>query len=221
MRSIRRLGIAAALLAAPLGLQAQKGADDAVFQNAWYWGASYGQISFPTTIAKTTAPEIGGEWLITRQRWGAQFYAAQSYFNAQSTIQDVSTTAQRRVDLQDMRRVGFQALLFGPKLRWVRPYAGAGFSFNFIKEATLPANASFASAAARDSVLQRIDGAKSQARLSGTAGFLVQYKRFAPFAQVTVIPMRGSGDWLINGTGFTNQWQVGLRYTFTGAIERY
>lgn len=223
MRSIRQLGLAVAtvIVAVPLGLGAQAATDDAIFRNAWYWGAHGGQIAIPTSIARTTAPELGVDWMITRTRWAGQFFASQSFFNAVSTVEDVGTTAQRRVNIQDMRRVGFNALVFTPRLRWVRPYAGAGFSFNFVKAASLPQDASFPSAAERDAVLARIESAKSRVRLQGTAGFLVQYGRFAPYAQVSTMPTRGTGQWLVNGSGFTSSWQVGLRYTFGSAIERF
>jgi hypothetical protein len=35
-----------------------------------------------------------------------------------------------------------------------------------------------------------------------------------------MMPTKGSGDWLVNGTGSTSFWEAGLRYNFGSAIEK-
>jgi hypothetical protein len=221
MRPIRFPALAlvvCAALAAPRALAAQQAI--APWQDSWYWGAYGGQTTFATSIARTYgAPTIGVDWVITRTRVALNVFAEQSYFNAVSTVPDFPTSAPRRVDIVDMRRVGFAAMVFGPDLGMVKPYAGFGWSFNFIKEAT-PQGTSFASAAARDSVLKRIDDARSAGKLFGDIGFMLMYKKFAPFVQYTVMPTQGAKSSLINGDGFTNVWKAGLRYNFGSAIEK-
>ena len=122
-------------------------------------------------------------------------------------------------------RVGVAGMVFTPEMRVakastvIKPYFGFGYSFNFVKQAT-PQGSSFNSAAARDSVLKRVDNARAEGKAFGEFGVMAVYRRFAPFAQYVVMPTKGKGTWLVNGDGFTNLWQVGLRYNFGTSIEK-
>jgi len=189
------------------------------WQDSWFWGAYGGQTSFATAIARTNAPTIGVDWVITRSRYALNVFAEQSYFNAVSTVPDFPTSAPRRVDITDMRRVGFAAMIFTPELRQLKPYLGLGWSFNFIKEGT-PEGSFYATPAARDSVLQRINNARSIGKFFGSLGFMASYGKFAPFAQYTIMPTKGSGDWMVNGEGFTSIWTAGIRYNVGSSISK-
>ena len=222
MRSSRQAtavlaALAATVLAsAPLAAQATANWD--MHPNSWYWGGYWGQTSLATTIARTHAPTVGVDWMITRTRFALNIFAEQSYFNAVSTITDFPTAAPRRVDISDMRRIGGGAMIFLPSYKYFHPWFGAGYAFNYIRQAT-PQGSSFASPAARDTINARIETAKSQGKLYGELGIMTVYKDWAPFFQFTVMPTQGTGNWFVNGEGFTNVWKVGLRYNFGTAIE--
>ncbi len=206
----------ASLATAPLAAQGAAVWD--VRPDSWYWGIYGGQTSFPTSIARTTAPMVGVEWTITRTRFALNVFAEQSYFNAVSTVPDYPSSAPRRVDIQDMRRVGGSAMMFLPPYKYFHPWFGAGYAFNFIRSAT-PQGSSYASPAARDSVVLRVDEGRAQGKLFGEVGMMVSYKQWAPFIQYTAMPTKGTSSWLVNGDGFTNVWKLGWRYSFGSAID--
>ena len=208
----------AATVLASASLAAQGAAETDFRPNAWYWGVYGGQTSFATSIARTNAPMIGMEWTITRTRFALNVFAEQSYFNAVSTITDFPTAAPRRVDIKDMRRIGGSAMIFLPAWRYIHPWFGAGYGFNFIREAT-PQGSSFASPAARDTVDNRIATARTQGKLFGELGIMGSYRNWGPFLQYTVMPTQGSKSWFVNGEGFTNIWKLGVRYNFGPSIE--
>jgi outer membrane protein W len=222
MRSIR-LAAAALLLTAAAGMTPSSAsaqtASTASWQDSWFWGVYGGQMQFPTVIATTTAPTIGLDWVITRTNFALNVFADQSYFtNAPTTITDSGTTTLRRVQMTDMRRVGFSAMIFTPQYKMFKPYVGAGYSFNFIKDAT-PEGASTGTVVT-PSVARQINTARSAGKLFGNIGVMALFGRYAPFAEYTVMPTQGKGGWLVNGDGFTTVWKVGLRYNFGGSIQK-
>jgi hypothetical protein len=197
------------------------GQDRHPFQDSWFWGAKGGLTIFKTEVAKTEAPLIGVEWLITRRNVALHVGLDQTYFDAVSTVADAPTRGvTRRVDIRDLRR--FSVSGYAMPVAWwgvVRPYAGVGMAFNFIPRAS-PQGDQFASPAARDTVLQRINDVKARLSLLGTVGVQAQYRRFAPFLQAQVMPTQGRNEFLINGEGFTYVIEGGLRYNFGSSIER-
>src|ERR1019366_7012470 len=187
MRSFRHIVLALAASAAvglsPSAAAAQQAAGQ--WQDAWFWGAYGGYTSFATPIARTNAPMIGIDWMITREHFALNVFAEQAYFNAVSTVPDFPTSAPRRVDIQDMRSVGFAAMFFTPELYRLKPYFNVGYAFNFIKTGT-PEGSFYASPAAQDTVLGRINDARSIGKLFGSFGVMSVFGRFAPFFQYTV-----------------------------------
>ena len=221
MRSLRRLALAVfAFLAAglaPSSAAAQRSA--ASWQDSWFWGAYGGYTSFGTRVASTNAPTIGLDWVITRSRFALNVFAEQSYFNAVSTVADFPTSADRKVDITDMRRVGFSAMFLTPSWKIFHPYVGLGYAMNFIKSGT-PQGSFYASPAARDSVLNRVNDARTAGKPFGNLGLMIIVGRVAPFAQYSVMPTKGTGNWMVNGDGFTNIWSAGLRLNLGGSIEK-
>ncbi len=218
MRTISRLGCALVLTAfLPVIAAAQQA--DAPFENSWYWGAGGGRISFPTYFHRIDAPMIGADWMITRSRWALDLYGAQAYFTDSSTVSDPSSSGLRKASITDLRRVGFMGMVFLPNWSWFRPYVGLGYSFNFVNQAA-PIGSFFSSAAERDAAQARVNDARAMSKATYSTGFLVTWRRFAPYAQYTMMPTKGSGKWLINGTGSTSFWEAGLRYNFGSAIEK-
>ena len=213
------LAALAATVLASAPLAAQGTADWDVRPNSWYWGLYGGQTSLATTIARTTAPMIGGEWMITRTRYAVNVFAEQSYFNAVTTVPDSGgSSAPRRVDMQDMRRVGASGMIFLPQYKYFHPWFGAGYAFNMIRTAT-PQGSSFASPAARDARYAAIENRRSEGKLFGEFGMIFSYRQWAPFVQYTVMPTKGDGTFMVNGEGFTNIWKLGYRYSFGSAFE--
>jgi hypothetical protein len=223
MRSFRHIVLALAASAA-LGLSPSEGAAQqpaVAWQDSWFWGVYGGVTSFTTTIARTNnAPTIGVDWMITRERFALNVFAEQSYFNAVSTIQDPSTSALRRVNITDMRRVGFAGMFFTPEYRMLKPYFNVGFALNFIKTGT-PEGGFYRDSTARNAVLTRIEDARTNGKLFASFGVMTLLRgRYAPFAQYTVMPTKGSGNWMLNGEGFANVFSLGLRYNFGSSIQK-
>ncbi len=218
MRTISRLG-RALVIAAFLPVVAAAQQDTPAFENSWFWGAGGGRISLPTYFHRVDAPMIAADWLITRQRWALDVYGSQAFFTDSSTVADPNSSGLRKAKITDMRRVGFMGIVFLPNWTWFRPYAGFGYSFNFVNQAS-PIGTQFTSAAARDSAVARVEGARAQTKATLTGGFIVTWHRFAPYAQYTMMPTKGTNSWLINGSGSASFWEAGLRYNFGSAIEK-
>lgn len=232
MRSARLIGFIGVLVLPSLAAAQEK----SPFNDSWFWGAKGGMAFLHTgTESRTDAWSVGAEWLITRTKFGLYVGLDQAYFGCipselnscdedsrvLSTVNDAPTRGVvRKVDIQDMRRFS-ASMYFFPKVfaNSVRPYVGLGYSFNFVVRAQSDGN-QFASAEARDTVLKRIDDAKTRGAFAITTGVQASWRRIAPFIQAIAMPTRGSGDFLINGNGFTYYVEGGVRFNVGSAIER-
>lgn len=218
MRTMSRLGRALTLAALlPVAAAAQQAG--APIENSWFWGLGGGRFSFPTYFHRIDAPMLSGDWLITRERLALRIYGAQAYFTDSSTVSDPNSSGLRKVKMTDLRRIGFEGIFFLPSWRWVRPYAGVGMAFNYVKQAE-PIGTQFNSAADHDAAVARVNDARAMAKATFSGGFMVTWRRFAPYAQYTFMPTKGDGSWLVNGNGSTAFWEAGLRYNFGSAIEK-
>jgi len=224
------LVLAPAILARPCRAQEKN-----PFVDSWFWGAKGGVAVLHTSVARTTAPVVGAEWLVTRSKFGLYVSVDQAYFGCLesqdkdcgadskvlSTVDNAPTNGvQRQVQLRDMRRFTTAMYLF-PRV-WAdafRPYFGLGYAFNFVVGAEPGQGDAFANSLARDTVLARIQSGKTRSSWVGTLGLQLDIKRFAPFVQATTMPTQGNGKFLINGKGFSYYVEAGLRYNFGSAIE--
>jgi hypothetical protein len=227
MRSARLLAVLVLILAPSIAAAQDKNP----FTDSWFWGAKGGLAILRTgSQSKTKAPAVGAEWLITRSKFGLYVAFDQAYFgcitnpcpdSVVSTVEDAPTRGVvRRVNIRDMRRFTTEMFMF-PHV-WAdafRPYFGLGYAFNFVVDATSDGD-QFANASARDTVLARIQSAKSRSSFVGTFGLQLNINRFAPFVQATAMPTQGNGKFLINGRGFTYYLEGGLRFNFGSAIEK-
>jgi hypothetical protein len=230
MRSSRLVVLSIAALAA-VGLTPSAGAAQSAtqgFSDSWYWGAYAGMTHFSTAFGSqnisTNAPTIGADWMLTRSKFALNIFADQSYFSTTSSIGSPTSSAPLPVNISDMRRLGFDLMLFTPEYRAFKPYVGLGYSFNFINSASLRSCAgcvTFPTQAAADSNQKAIVDARAMGKAFASVGVMYIYKRFAPFAQITVMPTQGVSDWYLNGTGFTTIWAVGLRYNFGTSIDKW
>ena len=111
-----------------------------------------------------------------------------------------------------------------PSTGRIKPYFGVGYSFNFINSAALRTCSNcvtFPTQAAADSNQQAIVDAKAMGKVFGNVGVMYVWKRFAPFAQYTLMPTQGAWDWYINGTGFTSHLDGRAAVQLRDAIEKF
>jgi hypothetical protein len=231
MRSSRLVVLSLAAMAA-VGLTPSAGAAQSAtqgFADSWYWGAFGGFTTLSTAFGSqnltTRAPTIGADWMLTRSKFALNIFADQSYFSTVSSISSPTGGGPLAVNVNDMRQLGFSMMIFLPEYRMFKPYVGLGYAFNFINSASLRTCSGCTpppqTQAAADSNQQAIVDARAMGKVFGNVGVMYIYKRFAPFAQISVMPTQGVSDWYINGTGFTTQWAVGLRYNFGSSIEKW
>lgn len=208
---IRGLGITALLATT---VQAQ---ESQPFRNSWFWGAKVGTLAIATAeTSRTWAPSIGAEWLITRNAGGLWVFADHTNFDTRTSVDDESTSTGRRdVDISDLRRFGFAAVISPREFGMVRPYAGLGFSLNVVgRAAALPDSAGNPASA---SVNTAIEDQRSRASVLGLAGAQFQFSRAALFTQVTGSP--GNKRFLLNDGPLVGL-EIGVRYNFGSSVGR-
>ena len=231
MRS-SRLVVLSLAAAAAVGLTPQAGAAQSAtggFADSWYWGAYGGFTNFSTAVGtqnlNTTAPSIGADWMLTRTKFALNIFVEQSYFSTTSSIASPTGAAPLPVNINDMRRVGFDVMVFTPGIKSVKPYVGLGYSFNFINSAALRSCAgctpTYSSQAVADSNQKAIVDARAMGKMFMNVGAMYVWRRFAPFLQLTAMPSQGNSDWYLNGTGFTTSVALGLRFNFGSSIEKF
>lgn len=187
------------------------------FRNSWFWGAKVGTMSVGTTeTGRTWAPSIGAEWLITRSAGGLWAFADHTSFDITSGVNDPSVSGGvRDVELRNLRRFGFAAVVSPRAFGMVRPYAGLGMSLNVIGRARAAADS--AGNPAGSSVQTAIEDRRSRASALGLLGVQAQFSRAALFTQLTATP--ASTRFLLND-GPQVGWDVGLRYNFGTSVAR-
>jgi hypothetical protein len=183
MRTFRWLAAACAVAMLPAALAAQSVRG---FNDSWFWGAKAGIASFSTSQVKNaTAPLVGGEWLITRSRFGLYLAGDQSFFSETTGIDDF-TGGEYDVAIKNMRRFSAAGLFFPKTFNSLRPYAGIGLSINWIGEAVATEN--FQSSGEAAFVDREIAERRDRASAIFMAGVQGQIGRLAPFGQVTLQP---------------------------------
>ena len=208
---IRALSIAALLATSA---QAQ---ESRPFRDSWFWGAKVGTMSVATTASsRTWAPSIGAEWLITRSAGGLWAFADHTSFDITAGVSDPSVPGGvREVELRNLRRFGFAAVISPRAFGMVRPYAGLGMSLNVIGRAAAAPDSAGNPAGA--SLRTAIEEARSRASALGMLGVQAQFSRAALFTQVTATP--ASTRFLLND-GPQVGWDVGVRYNFGSSVAR-
>jgi hypothetical protein len=225
MRSSRLVLLSLATVAAAGFMPAAGSAQSTArpFADSWYWGVYGGITNFSTTPGTgnlhTTAPTVGLDWMLTREKFALNIFANQSYFSTTSSIADVNGTGPLPVSVNDMRQLGVSVMIFTPEYRAVKPYVSLGYSFNFVNSAKL-ATCTACTVAAADSNATNITDARAMGKLFANVGAMWLYKRWAPYAQVSLMPTQGASDWFLNGTGFTTSAIVGIRYNFWTSIDK-
>jgi hypothetical protein len=212
MRSFRWLAVGCTILVPALASgQSVRG-----FENSWYWGVKGGLASFSTeTESNSTAPSVGGEWLITRTRFGLYISGDVSFFDETSAVPGFA--GPEPVAIENLRRATVAGLVFPKAFGSLRPYGGLGVSLNWIGKAE-PMRVFAPDEQVEESYLRaEIEDRKDRASFLLMGGLQGQYGRLAPFAQVTWQPsqvgflLSGRAVYLLEG---------GFRYNFGSAVEK-
>jgi hypothetical protein len=205
MRTIRRAAFALALSAVvPMTVEAQAGR---TFDDAWFWGAKAGVLSFSTTrIENGFAPNVGAEWLITRSRGGLYISLDRAFFSEESNLG--GDLGGQVVSVKDLTRLGFSLLAFPKNYNGLRPYFGAGLALSFVQNAEAIGGVGDQS---------QIDEESSRASFQLLGGVQKQMSSMSLFGQIVMIPFENG--FLLNGrAGFSIE--AGLRWNMGSAIEK-
>ena len=213
MRTFRLMAAGLAALLASAHVASAQAARP--FENSWFWGAKGGISSFSTTtVHGKVAPLVGGEWLITRKRFGLYVGADQTFFEETSALVD-GTGAMHEVGIKNLRRLSVAGLAFPKAYGSLRPYGGIGIAMNLITQVGIPDDfdndndASFAAFV--------IEEQKDRASFLAMLGAQGEFGRVSPFAQVTYQPSQIG--FLINERPMYFL-EAGIRYNIGSAIER-
>jgi len=230
MRSIRGLATLLALVAlVPQVAAAQMGRP---FRNSWFWGVKVGEQTYSTTTDLSSAsnnqlsPNVGLDWLITRNRGGLYFSFEQGFLdkpNALATVyipvgDNLYAIDTVRLNLKNTRRVDI-AGVFSPasELLATRLYFGAGISFLQVASTT------YSSSVDPSMMTPSVEEAVKQARTNVgpvlLLGAQTRLPMFSVFAQGSLTSARR--DFILAGSASTYfAVAAGIRYNIGTAIER-
>lgn len=214
MRTVRWMSSVLALVAlTPVVSAAQS---NRLFENAWFWGAKAGLMSFSTgNNTSTTAPLIGAEWLITRNKAGLYLSAEQAFFTTTGYVFD-GNGQQYNVALKDSRRYTAALLAFPVNWGTLRPYGGAGLSLNLIQHATVD-QSQITDPDQADVVANAVHEERDRVAFILMGGLQAQYRRFSVFGQATYMPARA--NFFFSGRS-TYIFEAGIRYNVGSAIDK-
>lgn len=213
MRTVRWMSSVLALVVlTPVVSTAQS---NRLFENAWFWGAKAGLMNFSTGLETKTAPLVGAEWLITRNRAGVYLSAEQAFFSATGYVFD-GNGQQVNVALKDSRRYTAALLAFPVNWGTLRPYGGVGLSLNLIQHATVN-QAQVTDPDQEDVIASAVHKERDRAAFIIMGGLQAQYRRFSVFGQATFMPARA--NFFFSGRS-TYILETGLRYNVGSSIDK-
>jgi hypothetical protein len=186
-----------------------------LFENAWFWGAKAGLMNFSTGIENKTAPLVGAEWLITRNRAGLYLSAEQAFFNATGYVVD-GNGQPVDVALKDSRRYTAALLAFPVNWGSLRPYGGVGLALNLIQHATVN-QAQITDPDQEDVIATAVHEERDRVAFLIMGGLQAQYRRFSVFGQATYMPARA--NFFFSGRS-TYILEAGIRYNVGSSIDK-
>jgi len=222
MRMVRMVGstFAGMLLIQSVAFAQANGTKPRVRDN-WYWGINGGAMVFNggfDSEEMVTAPMIGGEWFVTRERFAVRLSIAQSFFDTQAQVFDPTVPgASRPVDVQDWRRYAVEVYAMPRGDNFLTPYAGAGLALNVLQNVE-PAG-SFISQESLETVFTDVDRFSTRASLIFAVGAQVTFGQSAFFVEGNAMPTQHL--FLLNRSAYTMGIEAGIRYAFGSAIERF
>ena len=228
MRRMRTLALTACFALSAIATADAQGPRP--FRDSWFWGFYGGVSSY--TPANTTdpaaggtakmAPQVGGDWLITRKTGGLYLSFAQSFLTSQGAVINGPTSADtgfRFVDVKALRRLNLAAMAFPGEWVRVHPYVGFGIAFDYLGAAQ-PVFQPTDTDRQEEFALSAVSEVKAALGPLFMAG--AQYRALnavSVFGQFTASAM--SKDFLLsNGNPISIGFQAGLRYNIGSSIER-
>ena len=186
------------------------------FDNSWFWGFKSGVNTFSTSRdGNTSTVDLGIDWLITRTKGGLYVSGNQSVFERDIDVFDqASNTGQRRVRVNDLRRITFAGLAFPKHFGGITPYGGIGYTIAVLGDARIFVDST--NTFPNNAFIDRVESLRSRSSVLGMAGIQIQTKRAAIFAQETLIP--STPNFLF--TSVMSFFEFGVRYNFGSAIDR-
>lgn len=213
MRTVRWMSSVLALVALTPAVSAAQ--SNRLFENAWFWGAKAGLMNFSTGIENKTAPLVGAEWLITRNRAGLYLSAEQAFFNATGYVSD-GNGQPINVALKDSRRYTAALLAFPVNWGSLRPYGGVGLALNLIQHATVD-QAQITDPDQEDVIANAVHEERDRVAFLLMGGVQAQYRRFSVFGQATYMPARA--NFFFSGRS-TYILEAGIRYNVGSSIDK-
>ena len=213
MRTVRWMVSVLALVALTPAVSAAQ--SNRLFENAWFWGAKAGLMNFSTGIENKTAPLVGAEWLITRNRAGLYLSAEQAFFNATGYVTDGNGTPVN-VALKDSRRYTAALLAFPVNWGSLRPYGGVGLALNLIQHATVD-QSQITDPDQADVIANAVHEERDRVAFLLMGGLQAQYRRFSVFGQATYMPARA--NFFFSGRS-TYILEAGIRYNVGSSIDK-
>jgi hypothetical protein len=214
MQKLRAVAVA---MAATLVVSASANAQGVRnFDNSWFWGFKSGINTFAVPGGgNTSTVDFGIDWLITRKRGGLYVSGNNSIFERDVEVSDpASTTGQRTVRVNDLRRITFAGVAFPKHFGGITPYGGVGYTIAVLGDARVFVDSvnSFPTNAFLDEVERR----RSRGAVLGMAGLQIRTRRAAIFAQETIIPSNSS--FLFSSV--LSFFEFGVRWNFGSSIDR-
>jgi hypothetical protein len=186
------------------------------FDNSWFWGFKSGVNTFSTPGGgNTSTVDLGIDWLITRTKGGLYVSGNQSVFERDVDVFDqASNTGQRRVRVNDLRRITFAGLAFPKHFGGITPYGGIGYTIAVLGDARIFVDST--NTFPNNAFIDRVESLRSRSSVLAMAGIQIQTKRAAIFAQETLLP--STPNFLF--TSVMSFFEFGVRYNFGSAIDR-
>jgi hypothetical protein len=186
------------------------------FDNSWFWGFKSGVNTFSTNRdGNTSTVDLGIDWLITRTKGGLYVSGNQSVFERDVDVFDqASNTGQRRVRVNDLRRITFAGLAFPKHFGGITPYAGVGYTIAVLGDARIFVDST--NTFPNNAFIDRVESLRSRSSVLGMAGIQIQTRRAVIFAQETLLP--STPNFLF--TSVLSFFEFGVRYNFGSAIDR-
>jgi hypothetical protein len=222
MRLVRTVAATfAGMMLVPAVAFAQANAAKAPERDSWYWGINGGAMMFTAgyDAEKTvTAPSVGGEWFIARQRFALRISVQQAFFEEQAAVFDPTTIGGARpVDVKDWRRYAIELFVMPAGDRFILPYAGGGVALNVLQSAT--PQGSYVSEESLEEINTTVNDFSSRASLIAAVGAQFNFGKSAFFVQAAAMPTRNF--FLLNRSAYTAVLEGGIRYSFGSAIEKF
>jgi hypothetical protein len=186
------------------------------FDNSWFWGFKSGVNTFSLPGGgNTSTVDLGIDWLITRTKGGLYVSGNQSVFERDIDVVDqASNTGQRRVRVNDLRRITFAGLAFPKHFGGITPYGGIGYTIAVLGDARIFVDST--NTFPNNAFIDRVESLRSRSSVLGMAGVQIQTARMAVFAQETLLP--STPNFLLSSV--MSFFEFGVRWNFGSAIDR-